>query len=115
MTIGPEPIRRIFSMSSLRGKGKEPVEEMARVVGTRPGLWVVLNGRSSDVSQDQSLHRSVVKIQLTQLRDPEVRLPAHRLVAVDPRLAAGALDREAVVLGGDVDPPGLEGLGRGGG
>jgi hypothetical protein len=40
---------------------------------------------------------------VTQLRRAEVRLPAHRLVFVDPALAAGALHREAVVLARDVD------------
>ena len=76
------------------------------------GLGVVLDGGAGDVAQDQALDRAVVEVQLRELGDAEVGLPADRLVALDPRLAARALDREAVVLGGDVDPPRLQVLDR---
>ena len=68
------------------------------------GLRVVLDGGAGDVAQDQALDRAVVEVEVRELGDAVVGLPADRLVAVDPRLAARSLDREAVVLRGDVDP-----------
>ena len=96
----------------LSGKGEEAVEEVAGVVRARAGLGVVLDGGAGYVFQDQSLHRSVVQVQLRELGDAEVGVPADRLVALDLRLPAGALDREAVVLRGDVDAAGLQVLDR---
>ena len=77
-----------------------------------PGLGVVLDGGAGDVAQDQALDRAVVEVQLRELGDAEVGLPADRLIALDPRLATGAGDGEAVVLGGDVDPSRLQVLDR---
>src|SRR4051812_47050124 len=96
-------------MSSLRGNEplQEAVEQVERVVRARSGLRVVLNGGGRDVSQDQPLDGAVVEVELLQLRDPEVRLPPHRLVGVDRPLAAGSEDGEAVVLRGDLDLAGL--------
>ena len=68
------------------------------------GLGVVLDGGAGDVLQHQALDRAVVEVEVGELGGAEVGLPADRLVGLDPRLAAGPLDREAVVLGGDVDP-----------
>ena len=45
---------------------------------------------------------------MRERRGAEVGLPAHRLVAVDRARAARAERREAVVLGGDLDAPGLQ-------
>ena len=47
-----------------------------------------------------------------ELGGAEVGLPADRLVALDRALAAAGPDREAVVLGGDLDPPGRQVLDR---
>src|SRR4051794_31483857 len=94
------------------GECEEAVEEMAGVVRAGAGLRVVLDGGAGDVAQDQALDRAVVEVQLRELGDAEVGVPADRLVALDLRLAAGADDGEAVVLGGDVDPPRLQVLDR---
>ena len=93
-------------MSSRLGIGErqEAVEEVAGVVRAGAGLGVVLDGRAGDVAQHQALDGAVVEVEVGQLGDAEVGLPADRLVALDPRLAARALDGEAVVLRGDVDP-----------
>ena len=105
-------------MSSRRGIGllsgerQEALEEVAGVVRAGAGLGVVLDGGAGDVAQDQALDRAVVEVELGELGDAEVGLPADRLVALDPRLAARALDREAVVLRGDVDPARLQVLDR---
>src|ERR671923_549846 len=114
MTIGPEPTTRIFWMSALRGNYPlhEPVEEMASVVRPRAGLGVVLHRRRRHVAHYQPLHGAVVEVQLLQLGRAEVGLPADRLVGVDRPLPARAEHREAVVLRGDLDPPGLEVLDR---
>ena len=50
--------------------------------------WTVAAG---DVAQDQALDRAVVEVEVGELGGAEVGLPAHRLVALDPRLAARAL------------------------
>ena len=68
---------------------------MAGVVRAGAGLGVVLDGRAGDVPQHQALDRAVVEVQLGELGDAEVGLPADRLVALDPRLAAGALRRRS--------------------
>ena len=91
---------------------QEPLEQVAGVVRAGAGLGVVLDGGAGDVAQDQALDRAVVEVELGELGDAEVGLPADRLVALDPRLAARAGDGEAVVLGGDVDPARLQVLDR---
>ncbi len=91
---------------------QEAIEQVAGVVRAGARLGVVLDGGAGDVAQDQALDRAVVEVQLRELGDAEVGLPADRLVALDPRLAAGADDGEAVVLGGDVDPARLQVLDR---
>ena len=60
----------------------------------------------------QPLDRAVVEVQVGELGGAEVGLPADRLVALDARLAARAEHREAVVLGGDLDPARLQVLDR---
>src|SRR4051812_9787411 len=116
MTIGPEPRMRIFSMSSLRGMGgdllQEAVEEGEAVVRAGPRLGGGLDGGGGDVGGREALHRAVVEVEVRQLRGAEVGLPAHGLVGVDGLLAAGAEDREAVVLRRDLDAAGLEVLDR---
>ena len=97
-------------MSSRRGKGSvQSARDRKRSKRWRascgPGpasgwYWTVAAG---DVAQGQALDGAVVEVEVGQLGGAEVGLPADRLVALDPRLAAGARDREAVVLGGDVD------------
>ena len=99
-------------MSFFSREFQEAVEEVAGVVRAGAGLRVVLDRRARDVSQDQALDGAVVEVQVGELGVAEVGLPANRLVALDRRLAAGALDREAVVLRGDLDPAGLEVLDR---
>src|SRR3954462_2026434 len=116
MTIGPEPRMRIFSMSSRLGMGgdllQEPVEEVEAVVRAGPGLRVVLDRPAGDVEERQPLPRAVVEVEVRQLRGAEVGLPAHGLIGVDRLLAARPEHREAVVLRGDLDAPGLEVLDR---
>ena len=63
--------------------------------GPGPGLGVVLDGGAGDVAQDQALDRAVVEVQVGELGGAEVGLPADRLVALDLRLAAGALRRRS--------------------
>ena len=70
---------------------RKRVEEVAGVVRAGAGLGVVLDGGAGDVAQDQALDRAVVEVELGELGDAEVGLPADRLVALDPRLAARAL------------------------
>src|SRR3954454_10041798 len=85
---------------------------MAGVVRAGSGLGVVLDGGAGDVAQDQALDRAVVEVQLRELGDAEVGVPADRVVALDLRLAAGAADGEAVVLRSDVDAAALQVLDR---
>src|SRR4051794_38651196 len=87
------------------GKLEEGVEEVAGIVRARAGLGVVLDGRGGDVLEHQALDRAVVEVEMGELGDAEVGLPVDRLVRLYPRLSARSLDREAVVLRGDVDPP----------
>src|SRR3954453_5229203 len=123
MTIGPEPIKRILLMSSRLGISTQPaarscrqlheaVEQVAGIVRSGTRLRVVLDRRAGDVAQDKALHRTVVEVQVRQLRRPELRLPAHGLVPLDTGLAPRPLDREAVVLRGDLDAAGLKVLHR---
>src|ERR1700754_3636890 len=94
----------LFGISGgLPGEGEEALEEVAGIVRPGAGLGVVLDRGAGDVAQDEALDRAVVEVQLGELGDAEVGVPADRLVALDPRLAPGPRDREAVVLGGDVD------------
>src|SRR6478672_4392844 len=85
---------------------QEAVEQIYGVVRSRTGFGVVLGGCPLDVLQHKALHRSVVEIHVAELGGAEVRLPAHRLVGLDPRLAVWSNDREAMVLRSDVDAPG---------
>src|SRR6478672_10768620 len=97
MTIGPEPSTRILWRSFLRGTVELPqelVEQAERVVGAGSGLGVVLHAARRDVEQPDALDRAVVEVHVGQLGLPEIALQA---------LAGLALDREAVVLGGDRD------------
>src|ERR1700744_3219788 len=87
---------------------QEAVEEMDAVVrsGSRPRA--VLDAAAGGAEQRQSLDSPVVEVDVRELRGAEVGVPAHRLVAVDRLLPAGAEHREAVVLRGDLDASGLE-------
>src|SRR5215218_3904543 len=105
----------IFAMSSRLGIGdqlQEAIEQVARVVGTGPALGVVLDRAAGHVVEHEALHSAVVEVQVGELGGTEVRVPADRLVALDPRAAVRRADREAMVLGGDVDPARLEVLDR---
>ena len=95
-----------------RSQSHEAVEQVARVVRARAGLRVVLDRRARDVPQDQALDRAVVEVEMGELGGAELRLPAHRLVGLDPRLAVGPLHREPVVLRRDLDPARIEILHR---
>ena len=76
----------------------EAVEQMEGVVRARARLRVVLDRAAGDVEQLEALDGAVVEVQLRELGDAEVGVPADRLVALDLRLPAGADDGEAVVL-----------------
>ena len=80
--------------------------------GPGPGLGVVLDRRGGDVEQAQPLHGAVVEVDVRELGGAEVGLPAHGLVGVQARGAAGRRDGEAVVLRGDLDPSRREVLDR---
>ena len=84
---------------------QEAVELVERVVRAGPGLGVVLDRRGLDLEQLQPLDGAVVEVDVRQRGGAEVGVPAHRLVGVEPLRAARALDREAVVLRRDLDPP----------
>src|SRR4051795_11788243 len=105
MTIGPDPRIRILWMSSLRGTDglQEAVELVEGVVRAGPGLGVVLHRRAVDLEQLEALDRAVVEVDVCQRGLPEVGLPAHGLVGLDAAAAVGRLDREAVILRGDLD------------
>ena len=79
---------------------------------SRSGLRVVLDGGALDVPQRQPFHGAVVQVDVGELGGAEVRLPAHRLVAVDRPRAVRAEHREAVVLAGDLDRAGRQVLDR---
>src|ERR1044072_718536 len=83
---------------------QEAVGEMPGVVGARPCLGVVLDGRCGYILQHQALDGAVVEVEVGQLGGAEVGFPADWLVDLDPRLASGSLNGEAVVLRGDLDP-----------
>ena len=92
---------------------QEAVEEVAGVVRARAGLGVVLDGAAGDVLEHQALDRAVVEVQVGELGGAEVgapSAPARRPRSGSP--PSGPADGEAVVLGGDVDPAGLEVLDR---
>src|SRR4051812_15426664 len=100
MTIGPEPRMRMRWMSSRLGNClellDEGVEELDGVVWAGAGLRVVLHAAGGGVEQANALDGAVVEGHVGQLRLAEVRLQP---------LAGLTADREAVVLGGDGDPP----------
>src|SRR4051812_7961443 len=99
MTIGPEPRTRILWRSSLRGMGEqldELVEEAEAVVRAGARLGVVLNAAGGNVEQADPLDRVVVEVDVGELGGAELGLDD---------LTGRAGDREAVVLGGDRDPP----------
>ena len=77
-----------------------------------PGLGVVLDRAAGHVEQLEALDRAVIQVDVRERRRAEVRLPAHRLVLVDRARAPRAERGEAVVLGGDLDAPGLQVLDR---
>src|SRR5436309_6993500 len=105
MMIGPEPRIRILWRSSRRTNLlQKPVEEIQRVVRSWPGLRVVLDGGAGDLEQRQPLDGAVVEVDVAERGRAEVRLPAHRLVDVDPRAPVRPDHREAVVLRRDLDP-----------
>src|SRR5437588_3656406 len=113
MTIGPEPRIRIFEMSLRRGNAlEEAIEQVQAVVWTGSGLGVVLHRAAGNVEQLEPLNRAVIQIDVRQCRGAEVRLPADRLVALDRARAVWADGGEAVILGGDLHPPGLQVLDR---
>src|SRR5262245_42601863 len=92
MTIGPDPMRRIDSRSSLRGmpvhQVVELVEEVASVVGPGSGLGVVLDAERRRVQHAQALADTVVEVDVRHLRDLRKRI---------------SRDREVVVLARDLD------------
>src|SRR3712207_2590241 len=115
MTIGPEPRMRMRWMSSRLGTGKPPeelVEQVVGVVRSGPGFRVVLDRPGRHVEQREALDRAVVEVHAAELGGPEVGLEADRLVDADRVRAAGADDREAVVLARDLDAAGLDVLDR---
>src|SRR5438874_779115 len=124
MTIGPEPITRMWRRSSRRGirllseacgtpapgrtnerasqcdssvlqKTGETVEEICGVVGSGGGLRVVLHREGAAVHQPHALHGAVVGAGVADLGGAERSVEA---------LTGLALEREAVVLRGDGDP-----------
>src|SRR5438045_3742587 len=109
MTIGPEPRIRILWRSSRRGIDllQEAIEQVEAVVRAGAGLRVVLDRGAGNVEERQALDGPVVEVEVRELGGAEVGLPAHRLVDVDRPAALGPQHREAVVLRGDLDAPGL--------
>src|SRR3712207_6421366 len=102
MTIGPDPSTRMRWRSVLRGTGDllhEVVEEVERVVGARACFGVVLHAAGGHVEQPDALDGSVVEVEARELDSAVVR------VEPDRRVVQAPLDREAVVLRGDRDPP----------
>src|SRR4029077_5277614 len=105
------PPRSATSDRSFRQLQKA-IEEVAGVVRAGAGLRVVLDGAAGDVLQHEAFDSAVIEVEVGELRLAEVRLPANRLVALDGLVAAGAQDREAMILRGDVDPARLQVLDR---
>src|SRR3712207_2766338 len=109
MAIGPEPRTRMRWRSVLRGTGDLPdevVEELERVVRPRPRLRVVLDAAGGHIEQADALHRAVVEVEARELDGAVIGL------ATDRRVGQRPLDREAVVLRGDRDPPRAQVLDR---
>src|SRR4051812_24508515 len=98
MTIGPEPMTRTCRRSVRLGIGlhqlRESIEQVIRVVRPRCRLRVVLHGEGRRVETPQTLDHVVVETHVADLDGPEPRL--------DPALP-GRVDREAVVVAGDLD------------
>ena len=75
MTIGPEPISRIDSMSSAAGHQAsrcvhevgEEVEQVAGVVGAGAGLGVVLHAEGGHVGAAEALDHAVVEVHVGDL------------------------------------------------
>src|SRR5437868_12707834 len=106
MTIGPEPMTRMDLMSLRLGTGHdltELVEQVGGVVGTGGGLGVVLHAEGPAVEQPQALDALVVEVDVADLG------PA---VGGVERRVEGGLDREAVVVRGDLDLTGAQVLDR---
>src|SRR5918995_3659285 len=102
MTIGPEPIIRILSMSSRRGTPLCPglfvgdllhelVEQVARVAWPRTRLGVVLDAPRVERGAGEPFDRPIVEVAVGHLDSSGQGLLA---------------DSEAVVLAGNLDPPG---------
>ena len=56
---------------------------MQRIVRSRAGLRVVLDGRPPDVLEGKTFDRAVVQVDMRELGRAVVGLPADRLVFVD--------------------------------
>src|SRR5450631_4676625 len=96
-------------MSSRRGNAlQETVEEVEAVVRPGPGLGVVLHRAARHLEQLKTLDGAVIQVHMRQRSGAEVRLPAHGLVAVDRAGPGWPERREAVILGGDLNLPGLK-------
>src|SRR3954447_3029716 len=92
MTIGPEPMSRIDSRSSLRGMPVhqlvELVEEVARVVWPRSRFGMMLHAEGGRVVYAQTFAHAVVEVDVGHLRRARQRVDH---------------DREVVVLARDLD------------
>src|SRR5437899_9669954 len=82
------------SLSAAGHEGGEPLEQMIRVVRTRRGLRMVLDGKRRQLAMTQSLARAVVEIDMG--RHPARTLHRFRF------------HREAVILRGDLHLAGHE-------
>src|ERR671921_2179355 len=101
MTIGPEPMIRILSMSSRRGTLLRPglfvgdllhelIEQVAGVAWPRARLGVVLDAPRVERAASEPLDRPIVEVAVGHLDAHGQSLPAHA---------------EAVILAGDLDLP----------
>src|SRR3982751_6890082 len=93
MMIGPAPMMRMDLRSARLGivllhHGREAVEQVADVMGSRGGLWMALEAESRFVGARQPLQRAVEQADVRR-----AQVGGQGLL----------VDREAVVLAGDAD------------
>ena len=87
---------------------QETVEKMAGIPRPRPGLGMMLDSHGFCFRQPETFDRAVIEVDMGQHRITVFCLPSNRLILLDGFRSARSKDREAMILGSNLDHPGFE-------